>query len=165
MRKGGDIRVSGLAVRISRSPPVIVSRGEQLPEPRRGMEKIRILVVEDEAVNRIALKWQLEKAGYSVATAEDGSQALEYVLQNDVDAIIMDIQMPVMDGIQAARIIRGDAKFREKSSIPIIALTAYAMPGDREKILAAGLDGYLAKPAGKEQLMAVLSQVLERSGV
>jgi PAS domain S-box-containing protein len=146
-------------------PARVDSPVEKLPEPGRDMEKIRILVVEDEAVNRIALKWQLEKAGYSVATAENGRQALEYVLQNDVDAIIMDIQMPVMDGIEAAGIIRGDAKFKEKSRIPMIALTAYAMPGDRDKILAAGLDGYLAKPVGKEQLLAMLSQLLERSGL
>ena len=145
-------------------PAHAVSPVEELPEPRRGVEKVLILVVEDDAVNRVALKWQLEKVGYSVATAEDGSQALEYVLRNNVDAIIMDIQMPVMDGIEAARIIRGDVKFKEKSCIPIIAMTAYAMPGDREKILAAGLDGYLAKPVGKEQLTAMLSQFLERSG-
>ncbi|MEF3698581.1 PAS domain S-box protein [Desulfolutivibrio sp.] len=148
----------------SAKPARVVSPVEKLAEPRRGEEKARILVVEDEAVNRIALKWQLEKTGYVVAIAEDGRQALEYVLHNDVDAIIMDIQMPVMDGIEAAGIIRGDAKFKEKSHIPIIALTAYAMPGDREKILAAGFDGYLAKPVGKEQLTAMLSQLLERSG-
>ncbi|NDY58616.1 transporter substrate-binding domain-containing protein [Desulfovibrio sulfodismutans] len=145
-------------------PARVDSPAEKLPEPRRGGEKARILVVEDEAVNRIALKWQLEKAGYSVATADDGRQALEYVLHNEVDAIIMDIQMPFLDGIEATRIIRGDAEFKEKSRIPIIALTAYAMPGDREKILAAGMDGYLAKPVGKEQLTAMLSQLVKRSG-
>jgi PAS domain S-box-containing protein len=145
-------------------PDRAASPVEELPETGRSMGNVRILVVEDEAVNRIAVKWQLEKAGYLVATAEDGRQALEYVLQNDVDAIIMDIQMPVMDGIEAARIIRGDLRFKEKSSVPIIALTAYAMPGDREKILAAGIDGYLAKPAGKEQLTTMLSQMLARAG-
>jgi len=145
-------------------PARAVSPAQALPEPARDRGKVRLLVVEDEAVNRIALKWQLEKAGYSVATAEDGRQALEYVLKNDVDAIIMDIQMPVMDGVAAAKIIRGDAAFKEKSKIPIIALTAYAMPGDRENILAAGLDGYLAKPVGKEQLTAMLTQLLARDG-
>jgi len=145
-------------------PARAVSPAQALPEPARDRGKDRLLVVEDEAVNRIALKWQLEKAGYSVATAEDGRQALEYVLKNDVDAIIMDIQMPVMDGVAAAKIIRGDAAFKEKSKIPIIALTAYAMPGDRENILAAGLDGYLAKPVGKEQLTAMLTQLLARDG-
>ncbi len=144
-------------------PTQAATRTEESPEPGRVMHKLRILVVEDEAVNRIALKRQLEKAGYSVATAEDGRQALEYVLENDVDAIIMDIQMPVMDGVEAAKIIRSDPGFKDKSRLPIIALTAYAMPGDRDRILAAGLDGYLAKPVGKEQLMEMLSRLLEPS--
>ena len=123
--------------------------------------KMRILLVEDEAFNSLAMKVQLEIAGYDVVTAGNGLQALECMRRGEFDAIVMDIQMPVMDGIEATRIIRGSPEFQHKSNVPIIALTAYAMPGDREKFLAAGVDGYLAKPIVLEQLTTMLSRLLE----
>ncbi|NMC48466.1 MAG: transporter substrate-binding domain-containing protein [Desulfovibrio sp.] len=141
----------------------VVLDAEGLSEPRWETNKACILVVEDEAINRIALKKQLEKSGYAAVTAEDGNQALEYIRHNDVDAIIMDIQMPVMDGIEATRIIRTHPEFQKKSKVPIIALTAYAMPGDLEKFLAAGVDDYLSKPMEMERLMALLPRLLKRT--
>jgi PAS domain S-box-containing protein len=132
--------------------------------PRQDGVKTRILLVEDEAINRLAMKVQLEIAGFSVVVAENGEQALECLRQGEFDALVMDVQMPVLDGLEATRIIRTDPRFKEKSSVPIIALTAYAMPGDRETILAAGVDDYVAKPIEIEQLNEILSRIVRTSG-
>jgi CheY-like chemotaxis protein len=107
---------------------------------------LRVLMVEDDAVNLLCGQRLLEKAGYVVSTARDGQEALETLLSKDFDLVLMDIQMPVLDGIQATRAIRHAAPFARVCDIPVIALTAHAMAGDREKFLAAGMDGYLSKP-------------------
>jgi two-component system sensor histidine kinase EvgS len=109
-------------------------------------DRLRVLLVEDDPSNRLPIQTLLEKAGHEVYQAENGRQAYELLAASDIDCILMDIQMPVMDGIEATRIIRESAALGPKKDIPIIALTAYAMEGDREKFLAAGMNGYLAKP-------------------
>ena len=115
----------------------------------------RILLAEDNPVNqRLAVKL-LEKQGHSVRVANNGREALDTLEQETFDLVLMDIQMPVLSGLEAAAIIRE----REKESgehTRIIALTANAMSGDREKCLAAGMDGYLSKPIRVEELLAVL---------
>jgi two-component system CheB/CheR fusion protein len=88
----------------------------------------------------------LEKFGCEVSLAEDGEQALEMLGKSDVDCIIMDIQMPRMDGVTATRKIRSSPEFKDKSDVCIIAMTAYAMRGDRDRFIAAGMDDYLSKP-------------------
>jgi CheY-like chemotaxis protein len=103
-------------------------------------------MVEDDAVNLLCGQRLLEKAGYVVTAARDGQEALEALMSKDFDLVLMDIQMPVLDGIQTTRAIRHTASFAHVSDIPIIALTAHAMAGDQEKFLAAEMDGYLSKP-------------------
>jgi PAS domain S-box-containing protein len=119
----------------------------------------RILLVEDDEVSLISAKRILEKCGHAVATAMDGRQALTRLTESEFDLILMDIQMPVMDGLEAARIIKASTDLGGNARIPIIAMTAYAMLGDKEKLLEAGMDGYLSKPVDME----TLSQAIERS--
>ena len=122
--------------------------------------RLRVLLVEDDPSNRLPTQKLLEKAGHEVFLAENGRQAFELLAANDIDCILMDIQMPVMDGLEATRIIRESAALGPKKDVPIIALTAYAMDGDKEKFLAAGMNGYAAKPVTIEDLMQKMAEVL-----
>jgi PAS domain S-box-containing protein len=117
---------------------------------------LRVLLAEDDPSNHFPVQRMLEKAGHVVMLAENGKQAIEMLHEHDIDCILMDIQMPVMDGMEAARIIRSSPSLKAKRNIPIIALTAYAMSGDRERILEAGMDGYLAKPLNMPDLERIL---------
>ncbi|MEA5090672.1 ATP-binding protein, partial [Solidesulfovibrio sp.] len=129
------------------------------PDPGR---PLRILLVEDDMVNLLAGKRMLEKLGHAVATAEDGSQALARLGAGDIDLVFMDIQMPVMDGLEATRAIRDGQTPRP--DIPIIALTAYAMPADRERFLAAGIDDAVSKPVETATLAEAIERTLARRG-
>ncbi|SMP42671.1 PAS domain S-box-containing protein [Desulfonatronum zhilinae] len=122
--------------------------------------KLRILFVEDEPSNALPTRKLLEKAGHAVTLAEDGQQALDLFKDQDFDVILMDIQMPVMNGVEATKGIRSSTDLGPKKDIPIIALTAYAMFGDKEKFLEAGMDDYLAKPVRMEDLEKVLEKHL-----
>ena len=124
-------------------------------ESRTGL---KILLVEDDAVSMFAARRVLEKAGHLVTGATDGSQVLEILRNDDFDLILMDVQLPVMDGVQATTLIRSDPSLGDKARIPIIAMTAYAMSGDREKFLAAGMNDYVAKPVGAAELTRVLNR-------
>ncbi|WP_243358562.1 response regulator [Fundidesulfovibrio terrae] len=121
---------------------------------------LRLLLVEDEAVNRMSMQRLLEKRGHEVATARDGQEALEAVAAGDFDLVLMDIQMPVMNGLEATRKIRTDRSIGNKARIPIVAMTAYAMAGDRERFLAAGMDDYVSKPVRISELAEVIRRVL-----
>jgi CheY-like chemotaxis protein len=96
--------------------------------------------------------------------AENGRQALDLLAKNDVDVILMDIQMPVMDGIESTKAIRTSVTLGAKRNIPIIALTAYVMSGDREKFLASGMNDYLGKPVKLQDLRRVLERVRAGAG-
>ncbi len=128
------------------------------------IKPLAVLLAEDERVNRISVQRHLEKLGHTVTAAKDGEQALELLLSNDYDLILMDIQMPNIDGLTATKLIRNDATFGHKADIPIVALTAHAMKGDREEFLAAGMNDYLAKPVEFVDLVRVLVSVLPPSG-
>jgi HAMP domain-containing protein/signal transduction histidine kinase/DNA-binding response OmpR family regulator len=120
----------------------------------------RMLVVDDDVRNIFALSSVLERHGMLVSTASTGQEAIELLQATpDVALVLMDIMMPEMDGYETTRAIRGDARFR---SLPIVALTAKAMRGDREKCLEAGASDYLAKPVNTDQLLSVLRQWLHR---
>ncbi len=121
----------------------------------------KILLAEDDSVSLLTTKRMLEKAGYSVTAVRDGQAAVELLTKQNFDLILMDIQMPVMDGVEAAKAIRGARNLGAKSTIPIIAVTAYAMVGDKEKFLAAGMDAYIAKPVEKAALVEVIERVME----
>ncbi|HEY9649981.1 MAG TPA: response regulator, partial [Coleofasciculaceae cyanobacterium] len=116
-----------------------------------------ILVAEDNEANITTLMDYLEIQGFRVSLARNGLEAVQLAKQQKPDLILMDIQMPEMDGLEATRVIHQDS---ELASIPIIALTALAMPGDRERCLAAGAKDYLTKPVGLKKLVSVISQYI-----
>jgi PAS domain S-box-containing protein len=120
----------------------------------------RVLLVEDDPSNRIPTQKLLEKAGHEVTLAENGRQAIELLAENDFDCILMDIQMPAMNGVEATRIIRGSDTLGPKKDIPIIALTAYAMDKDRDTFLAAGMNAYVAKPATLEEMTKAMREAM-----
>lgn len=119
-----------------------------------------MLLVEDDASNRLPTQKLLEKAGHTVFLAENGRQALDMLAANDINCILMDVQMPVMNGVEATRIIRNSPALGPKQNIPIIALTAYAMEGDKETFLAAGMNGYVAKPATLEEMTKAMQEAM-----
>jgi len=124
------------------------------PGETNGNGKMRILLAEDNAVNRKVVSQMLRKLGYSADMAEDGLEVLRALERQHYDLILMDIQMPEMDGLEASRQIR---KLRPAAEQPhIIALTAYALDGDRERCLEAGMDSYVSKPVRIEDLKAAL---------
>jgi PAS domain S-box-containing protein len=116
-----------------------------------------ILLVEDNSVNRLFLRRALVTAGHKVGEAEDGKHALTKLGETHFDLVLMDIQMPEMDGVEATRRIRTGK--HGQADIPIIALTAYAMKGDREKFLENGMDGYVTKPVDFGELARVIAEV------
>ena len=121
-----------------------------------GLAGLKILVVEDNPVNQIVARRLLEKAGCTVEVANNGCEALQRLAGVRYDLVLMDCQMPEMDGYTATQQIRAGQVAGANPRIPIIALTAYAMQGDREKCLAAGMDEYVTKPLRLEQLSAAL---------
>ncbi len=161
---------------------------EQVVHASEGYSRLqggRVLLVDDEEVTQLHIRRLLEKSGVHVCVAGDGEQALAKLNRYQYDCVLMDIQMPVLDGVEATRRIRsaeregGVARERlsdvategseslyasipesRNSRIPIIALTAYAMAGDRERFLEAGMDDYIAKPVDRDELLAVLESNL-----
>ncbi len=120
-----------------------------------------ILIADDRPSSRELLRTVLERAGYSVMEAEDGQQALERARSSHPHLILLDLQMPRLDGFGVLEQLRSDDSLR---TIPVLALTASAMRGDREKILAAGFTDYLAKPAGPELVRETVARLLDQSG-
>ena len=125
---------------------------------------LNILVAEDNPTNQQLLRRILEKRGHAVVVACDGREALDLLSQHEFDLVLMDVQMPEMDGLQATAVIREAERSTGKHE-KIIALTAHAMKGDEERCLAAGMDGYLAKPIQLRLLEAVLEKAQAESGV
>lgn len=125
---------------------------------RRGSGQ-HILVAEDNSVNQYLLQRMLEKNGYEVTIAASGSDALKKMDERRYDLVMMDVQMPDMDGFEATAKIRAREQTRGYRT-PIIAITAHAMKGDREKCLAAGMDGYVAKPIHMDEMFAAIEELL-----
>lgn len=123
---------------------------------------MKILVAEDNAINRKLATRLLEKHGHTVVIAENGRAALDALARESVDAVLMDVQMPVMDGFEAIRTIRASER-RSGTHLPIIALTAHAMKGDRERCLEAGADDYLTKPIRTGALLTALDHMASLS--
>ena len=130
------------------------------PPPALTRTDARVLVAEDNAVNQRLVKRMLEKMGYRVDIALDGYQAVMFAMASRYDIIIMDCSMPEMDGYQATAEIRRLHKEGALRRIPVIALTANALPEDRERCLAAGMDDYLSKPIARDDLRAMLDKYL-----
>jgi two-component system cell cycle response regulator DivK len=119
----------------------------------------RILVVEDTEDNRRILRDLLTRAGYELIEAVDGESGVAMATAHRPDLILMDIQLPVFDGYEATRRIRANPDTR---AIPIIAVTSYALSGDESKVLAAGCDGYVAKPFSPRKVLALVQELLPR---
>jgi CheY-like chemotaxis protein len=117
----------------------------------------RVLLAEDNPVNRLVATRLLERQGWIVTAVENGRDAVEAHARESFDIVLMDVQMPVMDGFEATGAIRA---VERGTRIPIIALTAHAMKGDMERCLAAGMDGYVAKPLRPPDLLATMSRVM-----
>jgi CheY-like chemotaxis protein/two-component sensor histidine kinase len=131
------------------------SRPATEPADAVGPLDLHVLLAEDNRVNQLVARRLLEKLGCRVDIAEDGRQAVEATARSPYDVILMDVQMPVMDGFEATRSIRNGEQAGER--VPIIAMTAHAMEGDRDRCLAAGMDGYVAKPVSASTLADVLA--------
>ncbi|HEY1498496.1 MAG TPA: response regulator [Acidobacteriaceae bacterium] len=123
-------------------------------------EKPLILIADDRPSSRELLRLVLERSGYMVIEAEDGHQALDRVRSGNPDLVLMDLQMPGLDGYEVLAALRSEPRF---TTLPVLALTASAMRGDRETILAAGFTDYLAKPAGPELLRETVARLLEEA--
>ena len=128
---------------------------------------LKILVAEDDELNRMSLVHILETAGHRVISVSDGRQAIEAFKKEPFDVILMDIQMPETDGIEAARAIKNYESeiLNSQFSIPIIAMTAYTLKGNREQFINAGMDEYLPKPVDKEKLFYAIRKLLENTAV
>jgi two-component system, cell cycle response regulator DivK len=109
--------------------------------------KVKILLVEDNENNRYLAKFLLEREGMTVDTAENGFQAIEMAAREKPDLIVMDIQMPEMDGYETAKRLKNDPGL---SHIPVVGVSSYAMPGDRDKAIRSGFAGYIEKPVNPE---------------
>ncbi len=119
--------------------------------------KKKILVIEDNEQNLYLVNFILEKNGFDVVQARTGDEGVTLADQHEPDLILLDIQLPVMDGYMVARALR---KKQALAKIPIIAVTSFAMPGDREQALAAGCTGYIEKPIDPDIFMSQVSQFL-----
>jgi CheY-like chemotaxis protein len=129
----------------------------------RRRSKLRILLAEDNAINQKLARRILEKHGHTVTVAGDGREAVAAAAKGEFDAILMDVQMPHMSGLDATAAIRAREGGSGKRT-PIVAMTANAMKGDRERCLEAGMDGYVSKPIQADQLLEVLARVTATSG-
>jgi CheY-like chemotaxis protein len=118
---------------------------------------MKILIVEDNEQNRALLRIILQHYGHETMEAENGKQGVAMTKEHRPDLIMMDLQMPVMDGFEAMRIIRNNPELK---NIKIIAVTSYAMKGDREKAMNAGADEYIAKPIDTHALPDIISRLL-----
>jgi CheY-like chemotaxis protein/HPt (histidine-containing phosphotransfer) domain-containing protein len=126
-----------------------------------GGRPLQILLAEDNPVNQMTATTMFEKLGHAVVVANNGRQALDKMDEEKFDVVFMDVQMPEMDGVTAT----GEIRKRERATgrhIPIVAMTAHAMKGDKERCLEAGMDDYVAKPIRRKDLADVLARIVER---
>jgi len=157
--KQSDLMDTIVGVLASRLP-------KQKPQPRRepvplapGGRRLRVLVAEDNAVNQQVAAGMLERVGHQATVAANGREALAFLEREAFDLVLMDVQMPELDGLETTAAIRA----RERATgghLPIVAVTAHAMKGDAERCLAAGMDAYVAKPLQPSELQAAIARVL-----
>jgi CheY-like chemotaxis protein len=150
-----DARVPG-AEKVAIEPPV--RAGATLPA-----RPITVLLVDDNEASLDMMSEYLQDKGYRVILARNGREAVQRAREDRPDLILMDVQMPGMDGLEAIRHIRSDSGPGE-AGVPIIALTALAMPGDRERCIEAGANGYLSKPVSPKGLIDVIQMQLAGRG-
>ncbi len=140
-----------------------LERGKPVPaDVVRALSGARLLLVEDNEINQQVAEGLLARVGVSLQIAHHGKEAVQAIQHDAFDGVLMDMQMPVMDGLEATRLIRADAKF---SDLPIIAMTANAMPGDREKCIQAGMNDHISKPVDPDRFYATLIRWLRHAQV
>jgi two-component system sensor histidine kinase/response regulator len=158
--KQADLR-QALLKALGKPSPVagVPRRAAPVPaSPRRPQRRLRILLAEDNLVNQRFASRLLEKSGHTVVAVNNGREALTALDQQAFDLVLMDVQMPEMDGLETTAALRE----REKGTgrhLPIIAMTAYALKGDRERCLEAGMDGYIAKPVRIAELLKTIEEL------
>ena len=135
-------------------PPRVSLPASTLRDKPKAAKDLRILLAEDNPVNRRMAVLMLKKLGYNADSVANGREVLQALERQSYDLILMDVQMPEMDGLEATKEIR---KLWPSGGPRIVALTAHAIAGDREKCLGVGMDGYLCKPINMEELKAVLN--------
>lgn len=164
---GGTIAVSSrlgrgstftVALPLVSAARAAVAASPETPPPRTESSPRPVMIVEDNRINQKVIGMMLRKHGYEILVAGDGESALRMLEEQDIGLVLMDVQMPAMDGIEATRRIRADARFR---ALPIIAMTAHAMPGDRDRCLDAGMDDYISKPVDRSLLLSVVDRYMD----
>jgi len=142
-----------LPLKATAAPKIVITKRSDIKLPR-----LQIIVADDNAVNRMVLSRLLEEDGHSVVTLANGKEVIEYLANHDVNLILMDLQMPVLDGMSTVRKIR--AMPGPRSTIPVIAVTAHVIPQHRQEIMDAGMNAFLGKPFRKEELRDAMQQAL-----
>ena len=137
--------------------------GEAAPPARPAESHLHILMAEDNSINRDVTAKMLEKHGWRLTAVEDGQTAVAKALESAFDLILMDVQMPQIDGLSAIAAIREHER-ATGGHVPVVVVTAYAMPGDRERCLAAGADEYLAKPFKASRLYEIVERLARGEG-
>jgi CheY-like chemotaxis protein len=148
----------------TRKEPTVMTSPVPASAPSGPPGTLRVLLAEDNFVNQKLAVTMLQKRGYRVSVANDGIEALASLERETFDVVLMDVHMPNMGGFEATAQIRERERAGGRPRLPIVALTALAMTGDREKCLQAGMDAYLAKPINARELFGTLSQILPQSG-
>ncbi|WP_319581881.1 transporter substrate-binding domain-containing protein [uncultured Pseudodesulfovibrio sp.] len=132
----------------------------RITEPEAQSPSLNILLAEDDRVNSLAVSGLLKRMGHRVRAVDNGEKALDALRDELFDLVLMDVQMPIMDGVQATRAIRQGEVGQDKTAIPIIAMTAYSMKDDRESFLHEGMTDYIAKPLDKADLESVIQRTV-----
>ena len=154
-----DAILGVLAKPVGSTVPALITRHSL----RESTRPSRILVADDNAVNRRLLVVTLEKHGHGVTAVDNGRKAVLALQEADFDIVLMDVQMPEMDGFEATAAIRNRETSGHRRRVPIVALTAHAMKGDREACLGAGMDAYLSKPINTRELLALVDRLTDNS--
>ncbi len=134
---------------------------EEIDGKALGLTNLKVLLADDNALNRQLASTLLEEQGHSCLAVENGSLALDAVREQDYDIVLMDVQMPIMDGLSATRAIRDPNSGARNPAIPIVAITAHALKGDRERFLDAGMNDYIAKPIKLSEFYTTIARAME----
>jgi CheY-like chemotaxis protein len=156
--KGSVFRLTFKAQEAAPAAPSQTPAAKTEPARRSGLRGVRVLLTDDNAINRQVIKLFLAPQGCDIAEATNGKEALDKIAADDFDVVLLDVHMPVMDGKEAIQRIRANPKW---TSLPVIALTADAMSGDRERYLALGMTDYVSKPVDQRELLAKMHSVLK----
>lgn len=138
--------------------PSAASKPDECPPPTQS-RSLSVLLVEDHAINRKLAEILLQRMGHGCKVAANGQVALDVLLKQPFDLVLMDVMMPVLDGISALKRLR-ERESRQGRYTPVLMVTAHAMTGDRERFMAAGADGYVCKPLSADELCREISRVM-----